>query len=181
MGRYSMKARCIKSVPAFLFVEGNTYDLTEGQYNKLQEKYHCFALRESLASQVIMVRVLGEKVIPDLKFVDGRQWFPGSEHMAMRKDVQAYVDSGKLEMIDLHAKKKEDPDDVPVHATPVPGKHEINYEWLTSHPDYNNKPLSYVTAAIRLAFQCGIEEANNWLVEKRNEGLIFNYDGKISW
>ena len=125
----------------------------------------------------------------------GSDWYPHSQHIVEPKfyeehkeNLDLVSDNGTQNGTNLHPHTSEDTD-IPTqpkpweHATPVVEKHDPygGLVWFKSHPDWNGRPVYVAVNSINLAFQCGVEESNNVLIDWIKRGDIENKDGKISW
>ena len=125
----------------------------------------------------------------------GSDWYPHSQHLVEPKfyeehkeNLDLVSDNGTQNGTNLHPHTSEDTD-IPTqpkpweHATPVVEKHDPygGLVWFKSHPDWNGRPVYVAVNSINLAFQCGVEESNNVLIDWIKRGDIENKDGKISW
>ena len=125
----------------------------------------------------------------------GSDWYPHSQHVVEPKfyeehkeNLDLVSDNGTQNGTNLYPPTSEYAD-LPTqpkpweHATPVLEKHNPydGLPWYKSHPQWNGQPVYVAINAINIAYQCGIEESNNVLVEWVQKGELENKNGKISW
>ena len=125
----------------------------------------------------------------------GSDWYPHSQHLVepsfyekFKEHLYLVSDNGTQNGTNLHPPTSEYAD-LPTqpkpweHAIPVLEKHNPydGLPWYKSHPQWNGQPVYVAINAINIAYQCGIEESNNVLVEWVQKGELENKNGKISW
>ena len=160
-----MKAVVIKNMPEFNFVVGQNVEVTQGQFKKFQEKYHCFDEQDHLVTV---------RVISNMHHLYGwRGWFPGVMQGGSLHDLRPYINSGDLEIVDVRqhneSKKPEtkhvDPDEL--------------FGWFHSHRNYEGETVKFAVNSVSLAAQISAEQSNNVIAEWVKKGLVVIKDGKV--
>ena len=169
-------------------------------YNKWQviEKYTIPEVKKEVSAHIpAHTPKLLTVEVKDKSFMKqfGSDWYPHSQHIVEPKfyeehkeNLDLVSDNGTQNGTNLHPHTSEYAD-LPTqpkpweHATPVLEKHNPydGLPWYKSHLHWNGQPVYVAINAINIAYQCGIEESNNVLVEWVQKGELENKNGKISW
>lgn len=160
-----MKAVVIKDMPEFNFTVGKEVEVTQGQFKKFQEKYHCFDELDRL----VTVRVVSNMH----RLYGWHGWFPGSLQGGSLHELRPYINSGDLVIEDITQKKD------PVKKGISHDNPEFLYQWFRSHKDYEGESVKYAINSVSLAAQVPTERSNDIIIEWVKKGLIAIKDGNV--
>ena len=160
-----MKAIVIKNMPEFNFVVGQSVDVSQGQFKKFQEKYHCFDEQDHL----VTVRVISNMH----RLYGWRGWFPGVLQGGSLHDLRPYINSGDLEIVDVRQHNEH------VKAESPQVDPDKWFGWFRSHQSYEGETVKFAVNSVSLAAQISAEQSNDAIAEWVKNGLIVIKEGKV--